>query len=105
MGKVVPFDDPYDFVRAMRRIKSLVQNGDFVPHPHLTKRMLERGIDIFDIQNVIRTGRITEISQPRTAWRYRIEGKTIEGDKAACVIEMDKPLLILTAFWLKGMEV
>jgi hypothetical protein len=58
--------------------------------------MAERDLDVHDIQHIIASGRITEISRPHALWRYKISGKSIEGKRAACVVEINGRLIVRT---------
>lgn len=96
MGELVPLHDPQDTKRAIRRIRRLWNDGAVEIHGHAADRMLERGIDVHDIKSIIEGGRITEISRPMTLWRYKVTGKTVDGLRAACIVEIDGGLIILT---------
>ena len=58
--------------------------------------MSQREIDISDIQNVIRYGRIVEHSKPLDLWRYTILGKAVDGDRTKVVVEINGRLIIVT---------
>jgi hypothetical protein len=59
-------------------------------------RMDERGVDTNDLDHLIRYGRITEHSRPMFLWRYKIEGRSADGCRMACVVEVDGRLIIVT---------
>jgi hypothetical protein len=54
--------------------------------------MEQRGIDELDIQNIIRTGQVTQ----QTLSRFTVAGKTVEEKSASCVVEIKKNLLVIT---------
>ncbi len=58
--------------------------------------MSQRQIDILDIQNVIRYGRIVEHSKPANLWRYTILGKAVDGAGMKVVVEINGSLIIVT---------
>jgi hypothetical protein len=58
--------------------------------------MAERDLDVHDIQYILESGSITEISRPHVRWRYKIQGKSVEGKKASCVVEINGRLVIIT---------
>jgi len=58
------------------------------------------GINTLDLQHLIRYGRVAEHSQPAERWRYRVDGTTVEGVRAACVVEIDGRLVIITVIAL-----
>jgi hypothetical protein len=65
--------------------------------------MSDDRLDINDIEHIIRYGQITEITQPRRLWRYRIEGTVVDRTRAACVVELelDDNAILVTVFRLK----
>lgn len=87
--------EPSDYVWAKRRIKRLWDEGNFILLPHARKRMVERELDILDIQNVIRYGNIVEHSKPDNLWRYKVAGKALTGRIASVLVETDIHSLIV----------
>lgn len=98
MGVVIALDDPYDKARVHRRIKKLLLEGEIMFHPHAQVRMRSRQLDTSDVLNVLRYGQITEITQTRNNWRYRMEGQTVERQAAGCVVEINGGIMIVTIF-------
>lgn len=96
MGQVIPLEDPLNYRAALQRIKRLWNEGYVEILPHAQKRMRQRHLDTNDIQYIIRYGRIVEHSQPKDLWRYTIEGTSVDGKEAACVVEIDDNLIIVT---------
>jgi len=96
MGVIVPLHDPQDKPRVLRRIQKLWKEGSVEIVQHAQERMAERGLDVHDIRHIIESGRITEISRPHVLWRYKIAGKSIDGEPAACVVEINGRLVIIT---------
>lgn len=96
MAHVVPFEDPTNYRRVERRVRALWDEGDVEIAPHAQKRMRERKLEMTDIQNVLRYGRVVEHSRPAELWRYAIEGKSVDGTKAKVVVEIDGSLVIVT---------
>jgi uncharacterized DUF497 family protein len=50
---------------------------------------LERGIDLQDVMNVLKRGIIyvePELDQRRNQWRYKVEGRTTEGEELAVIV-------------------
>ena len=102
MGEIAPLHDPQDRPRVLRRIQRLWKEGSVEIVQHAQERMAERDLDIHDIYRIIESGRITEISRPHAQWRYKISGKSVEGKRAACVVEIDGRLIIITVVDLSG---
>jgi hypothetical protein len=107
MGEVLPFLSPADcanYAVVHRRIKHLWNHGDFEPLAHLVERMVKRKLDMNDVQNVIRYGKITEHSKPMDLWRYTVLGKCVEGQPVKCILELDadRQFIILISVMVKG---
>lgn len=97
MGEVRQFQDaPLSPQRAMERIKALWNDGSVTFWPHCQEQMVTRKLETTDIGNIIRTGRIVKTERPRQRWRYTVEG-TIENAWAACVVEINGMLIVVTA--------
>lgn len=95
MGTVVAFQDrPLPPARAMQRIRELWNTGEFDwGFKHAEKRMIERGIDNLDMENLVQKGRVVGgANKPSVLsdWRYRVEGKTVEGQWMAAIFEVRK---------------
>ncbi len=101
MGEVVPLQDPENPKWVLRRIRELWETGEVEVTPHAQQRMVKWELDILDIQHVLRYGRVTEHSQAqRGGWRYRIDGTIVDGGRAACVVEIEGHLIVVTVFSL-----
>jgi hypothetical protein len=98
MGKIVPLNDPPDKARVLQRIKKLLIDGEVQILFHAQNRMRIRHLDMSDVQNVLRYGMITEITPSGEHWRYRVEGKTVDGKRAGCVVEINDRMLIVSVF-------
>ncbi|MDA8215222.1 MAG: DUF4258 domain-containing protein [Nitrospiraceae bacterium] len=82
----------YSKAEALKVIRNILKNGAVIPSGHVQERMLQRGFDMQDILNVIRTGAIytePEIHPKTGRWTYKVEGKTIDGDKIDIVVDID----------------
>ena len=59
---------------ALRLVRTIRQSRNFVLPGHTGRRLRERNIDMVDVDNVLRTGRIdTEGRLEDGSWRYRVE--------------------------------
>jgi uncharacterized DUF497 family protein len=94
-------DRPLTNGRAMQRIKALWTDGKFTWLPHAEQRLIERGLDITDVEVLVRYGKVVESSRPGAVWRYKVEGSTAEGKKGAVVFELAGDLLILVSVMLQ----
>lgn len=92
----------YSKAEALKVIRNILKNGAIIPSSHVRERMLQRDFDMQDILQVIKTGAIytePEIHTKTGRWTYKVEGKTIDGDKLDIVIDIDdkdKCIKILT---------
>ena len=82
----------------MQRIRTLWNEGRVVIVPHAGRRLKERGLDVLDLEHIIRFGRVTEHSRPATRWRYRVDGRAVDGTPGTCVVEVDGTLIVVTVF-------
>lgn len=97
-------DRPLSYRRAMERIRTLWNEGLVEIDPyHAQVRMRERGFDMLDLEHLIRYGRVVEHSKPGRLWRYKVEGTSVEGERAACVVEIKgHRIVIVTVEWIRS---
>ena len=88
--------DPTDYKRVMWRVRSWWEHGLARIMPHARQRMRQRGIEVRDVWQVARYGKIVEHSRPRERWRYRIDGRAVDGSFLAVVVELNGQLLVVT---------
>lgn len=90
--------------RIIDRLRDKVRAGEYVVPFHAADQLGDDEISIFDVENVILTGEIIERQRDANTRerKYVIEGKTLEGDAARCVIKVSptRRLVIITA-WLE----
>lgn len=96
MGEIALFEDAADYQRVIIRIRRLWNEGAFEILPHAQERLLERGLDVLDIQHCIRFGKIKEHNKPIELWRYKIKGKAVDGEPMACIVEINGSLIVVT---------
>jgi len=100
MGKVMMLGErPLTPRRALARIRKLWDEGAVRWAEHAMQRSLERGLDMQDVQHVIRYGQVVAWSRPRTWWRHEIEGKAVEGRWARVIVEINGKLVIVSVMW------
>src|SRR5437016_14656438 len=101
MGDVIPLSEgPLHPKRAMERIKIRCRVGAAIWTPHAESVMKARHIELTDVQHIIRYGRVAEHTRGRHRWRYRVEGTSVDGDPAACAVEINGLLVIVTVFFI-----
>ena len=91
MGKIGRFDTA-NFRTVLNEIRRLWEEGSVIILPHARQRMVERNLDELDVQNIFLGGRVTQ----QIGKRFRVIGKSVEGAKAACVVEIEGDLIIVT---------
>jgi len=96
MDNVVPMFDPTNYLVVQRRIKSLWQKGVVEIRPHAVRQMEERKLDTNDLERLIKYGQIVEHSKPGELWRFVINGTTTDNVRAACVVELNGRLIVVT---------
>jgi len=96
-AEVKPLPDrPLSSPRAMERIRLLWRENFVVILPHAQRRMLERKIDMLDIEHMIQNGSVVEHSKPGQYWRYVVKGRSVDGDQMQCVTEINGQLIVVT---------
>ena len=89
-------DDGTNYTRVLERVRRLLREGSIRPSAHAQKRMAERGFDMNDLQNIIRTGRIVGHTCPNDKWTWKIAGMAVDGDRAACVGAIEGYIVVIT---------
>ena len=97
---VVAILDPENYGSVQERIKAAWSLGEVEFSPHILDQGWERGLDVLDIQHVIRFGRITDHEQERDLWRFEMEGKSVDGNRMRVVIDLNGRTILVTAFYL-----
>ena len=104
MGVVVPLIDPENYKQVRQRILKLYHDDLVrITDSHAWPRMLERDIDITDVNEILRNGRIINHSKPGNCWRYVLEGYSLGHPRRPlrCVVEING-LLIVVTIMLRG---
>lgn len=74
---------------AVRLVRHCLEDGFVQYIPHFYSRCQERGIDAQDVLNVLRRGTIfmePELDVRWNQWRYKVEGRTSEGEELAVIV-------------------
>jgi hypothetical protein len=70
-------------------INGIAKLGFITPSRHLTDRMRERGYDSQDLDQILSFGKVKkppEYDKEHGHWKYKVEGNTIDGEKATVVV-------------------
>src|SRR5262245_33860744 len=86
---------------ALQRIQLRWNEGSVTWRGHLERELANDKLEMTDVEHLVRRGRVTEWSRPGAHWRYKIEGLVLDGRRAACVVEVNGTLVLITAFIVK----
>jgi hypothetical protein len=92
------------FDRVLRRLQALVRASEYVVTLDGHEEMEADGLTVYDVEQVIITGRIVERQrdQRRKEWKYLVEGETLNGDAAMVVSKIGPTgkLVVVTVYAL-----
>lgn len=74
---------------AGRKINEIARCGFIIPTDHLTDRMEERGYNFKDLEKILSLGEVNKppaYDEEYGQWKYKVEGKTTDGEKATVVV-------------------
>jgi len=91
------------FDRILKRMRDGVRTRQYVMTVHAEEEMDADGLSIYDIENVILTGRIVERQADRSSReaKYLIRGRPLEGEGSVVVVGKIGPagrLVVLTVY-------
>lgn len=90
--------------RILRRLQALVRASEYLMTVHGHEEMQADGLTVYDVEQVILTGRIVERQRDRRRkeWKYLVEGATLTGDAAIVVAKIGPTgkLVIVTVYAL-----
>jgi hypothetical protein len=96
MGELVPYFDPSNYKIVGQRIRRIADNGDLQILPHAQQRMRERKLETIDILYLLRHGVVVNHTRAKGAWRWKINGTTVDRRRATCIVEIDGSLIVVT---------
>jgi hypothetical protein len=100
---------PLTLQNALTVIQTAWRDGRVHVSSHIKERFAERGVDMLDLQNIVRTGRVVsfEESPEYRNWKYRMEGIS-DGKKLSVIFALDftedlaeSPLVIPVTVFLR----
>lgn len=90
------------YPRILNRIRDLIRERRYILTIHALDEMDDEGLTVFDVEQVILTGEITERQREKTSqeWKYIIQGKTIENFDAGIVVKISPTgkLVVITVY-------
>jgi uncharacterized DUF497 family protein len=90
------------FDRILRRLREKVRAGQYVMSDHAEEQMDEDGLEIFDVEQVVLTGKIIERQRDHqtSEWKYLVRGATLVGREAVVVTKLSftGKLVIITLY-------
>jgi hypothetical protein len=97
MAKLLPFDSahPFDNRTATERIRLLWQEGNYVLSAHAEERMEQRNFSDGDVAFLIVNYAVKSRRKQDGVWRYKISGRSVDGDLMAAVFEIDGSFITL----------
>lgn len=92
------------FDRISNRMREKIRRREYIMTYHTRREMNYDDLTIYDVERAILTGKMLERQKDTITaeWKYRITGKTVEGDKIEVVAKLsptDK-LVIITVYAL-----
>ncbi len=99
---------PKKIENLLERIRNCISSGAYRDTSHALKRKKERNITLPEIIHVLKTGRHEKgkdhFEEAFNSWNYAVRGHTIDGSELRVIVsfDVDRDLLIITAFYLKG---
>ena len=100
----MPHNKKINIKEAQKVINEIAQFGDIIPSIHCwNKGKGQRNYSIQDIRYVLMNGLVNEqpeYDKVHNGWKYKVEGKTIDGDESIVItaILSHRELLIITVF-------
>jgi len=92
------------FDRILRRMRDLVRASGYVLTVHGADEMAADGLNVFDVEHCILTGKIVKRQRDRVTgdWKYLVEGRTLSGTQAAVVAKIGPTgkLVLITVYTL-----
>jgi len=85
-----------DYARIHRRIKRLWEEGAVEIHQHAQRGMAKRKLDVLDLQQIVQYGSIISHDRRGEQWRYRIQGASVSGTTASCVVAIEDRVLVIS---------
>lgn len=90
------------FEYILKKIRQKISNLDYVMTLHAEEEMSNDGLDIFDVEKGILTGKIIERQKELKTgeWKYLIVGKTFSMKSVAIVVKLSPvgKLVIITVY-------
>ena len=92
---------------AQKKLRFCLDRGTVEQHPHFKKALHDDGLDYVSALPILKTGCIYDEPEfdPRfQQWRYKIEGREVDGRWLAIVFCFPEPsdTLLITAFVVKN---
>lgn len=90
------------FERVLNRMREKVRALQYVMTLHAEEEMDGDDLSIFDVEQMLLTGRITERQKDAETgeWKYLVSGKSIEGADVVAVVRLSPTgkLIIITVY-------
>ena len=88
--------------RVLSKMQELIGAGQYVVSLHAEEEMENDGLTVFDVEEVVLSGDITERQKDRTTgeWKYVVRGRSLDGNMATAIgkIGPTGKLVVITVF-------
>lgn len=99
MGASIPLHDrPLNANRAIQRVRRLLKEGALTWVVGARRKLQARRLDLLDVENVIRYGRVVHRTRGMDLWRYTVGGPSVNGRKLWLIVEISIHLIVITAY-------
>ena len=81
-----------------RRLREAVNDGSVMYGDHAQKRMVKRGFTVPDVERCL-SGGFHDHGRDELkdgTWRYRIQGKTVDGDDIKVAVAIEDNVVVIT---------
>jgi len=99
VGEIIRLHDrPLNPNRAIQRMRRCLKEGAITWAVDARTKLRARRLDILDVVNVIRYGRVVDRKRPMDLWRYTVEGPCADGRNTWLIVEIGESMIIITAY-------
>jgi hypothetical protein len=96
-------EKPLPLIDALQLIRQHFNDGNIISTKHFRERLKDRNISIQDVTEIVKSGTIKKDPEKdliTSEWKYRIEGKSIDGIETVIIISIQdkKTSKLITTF-------
>ena len=99
MGAIIRLHDrPLNPNRAIQRMHKHLKEGAISWAMNAPAKLRARRLDMLDVVNAIKRGRVINRERPGELWRYTVEGPSADGRNIWLIVEIGDHMIIITAY-------